>query len=971
MAFQRVNGIVLHHRLVGAEGAPVLVFSNSLGTDLRIWDGVAALLAGRFRLLFYDSRGHGLSEETPAPTRMTDHVEDLAALLAHHGIAAATVVGLSVGGMIAQGLAALEPERVGRLVLIGTAHKIGTEDSWNARIAAVREGGIAAIADGVLQLWFTAAYRRDDNADFAGYRNMLLRSPVTGYVGTCAAVRDADLTEFDAGARRADADHGRRGGRLDAARAGAADRGADPRRRVPRHPRGRPHRLHRAGRRGGRADRRLCGRPRSRVTAMGQFISTRLVGDVAVVTIDNPPVNALSFRVRHPLMQRLETLRDEAHVRAIVLACAGRTFVAGADITEFGKPLQRPTLRDLVALLEAIGKPTVAAIHGTALGGGLELAMGCSFRVAARDARLGLPEVKLGLLPGAGGTIRLPALIGATRALGMIVSGSMIGAAEAQALGLVDAIAEGELVDAAVAFAEARLAEDTLAVPVRERRDKLEATDLDAFEAEAGRLAGKSRGLEAPLAAAQAVRNAVTLPFDQALAAERALFQRLEASEESQAQRHLFFAEREATKIAGLAKEAVARPLDRIGVVGAGTMGGGIALALAQAGLPATLVEISREALERGMAAVDRTLDASVSRGSLAEAERGRRRGLISGSTDFASLAGADLIIEAVFEDMAAKRTVFSGLDRIAKPGAVLASNTSYLDLDQIAAATGRPGDVVGLHFFSPAHVMRLIEVVRGAATAPDVLATALALAKRLGKVPVVVGVCHGFVGNRMLAARSAELEHLLLEGATPAGIDAAFADFGWPMGPFQMADLAGLDISWRNRRARGETAAIADALCEMGRFGQKTARGYYLYPDGPRNPVRDPEVERLIEDQSARHGIERRDIAAEEIVERTLYPMINEGAKILEEGIAQRSSDIDLVWVHGYGFPVGKGGPMFHAERLGLSHIVERLQAWHSRTERPQFDPSLLLLSLAALGGSFAAMPERRRRAEGLNGAI
>ncbi len=703
---------------------------------------------------------------------------------------------------------------------------------------------------------------------------------------------------------------------------------------------------------------------------MGQFISTRLIGDVAVVTIDNPPVNALSFRVRHPLMQRLETLRDEAHVRAIVLACAGRTFVAGADITEFGKPMQRPNLRDLVALLEAMGKPTVAIIHGTALGGGLELAMGCSFRVAARDARLGLPEVKLGLLPGAGGTIRLPALIGATKALTMIVSGSMIGAAEAQTLGLVDAVAQGELVDEAVAFAEARLAEETPAVPVRDRRDKLEATDLEAFEAEAARLAGRSRGLEAPLAAAQAVRNAVTLPFDEALAAERALFVRLEASEESQAQRHLFFAERESTKIAGLAKEAVARPLDRIGVVGAGTMGGGIALALAQAGLPATLVEISREALERGMAAVERTLDASVSRGSLSQADRDRRRGLISGSTDFASLAGADLVIEAVFEDMAAKRTVFSGLDRIAKPGAVLASNTSYLDLDQIAAATGRPGDVVGLHFFSPAHVMRLIEIVRGAATAPDVLATAVALAKRLGKVPVVVGVCHGFVGNRMLAARSAELEHLLLEGATPAGIDAAFADFGWPMGPFQMADLAGLDISWRNRRARGETAAIADALCEMGRFGQKTARGYYLYPDGPRNPVRDPEVERLIEDQSARHGIERRDIAAEEIVERTLYPMINEGARILEEGIAQRSSDIDLVWVHGYGFPVGKGGPMFHAERLGLSHIVERLQAWHGRTGRPQFDPSLLLLSLAALGGSFAAMPGSDGERQGPNGA-
>jgi 3-hydroxyacyl-CoA dehydrogenase len=674
-------------------------------------------------------------------------------------------------------------------------------------------------------------------------------------------------------------------------------------------------------------------------------------GEIAIVTIDNPPVNAMSFRVREPLRKVLETLAAESSVAAIVLTCAGRTFVAGADIAEFGKPAQLPDLRDVIATLEAIQKPTVAAIHGTALGGGLELALGCHFRIADRRAKLGLPEVKLGLLPGAGGTVRLPRLVGPAKALKMIVSGAPVSADEALASGLVDAVSESNLVANAVAFARDRAARGVASAPVRDRTGQIIGADLAAFDAEAAGLAKKARGLEAPLTCAQSVRNAITLPFDEALAAERKMFVKLVSGDQSRAQRHLFFAEREAAKAPGIGKEVAPREIRRAGIIGAGTMGGGIAMAFVNGGVPVTLLEMNRDALDRGLAMIEKNYAISVSRGSLSEDAKAGRMALFAPTTDYADLADCDLVIEAVFEDMAVKKEVFGKLDVVAKPTAVLATNTSYLDVNEIAASTSRAQDVLGLHFFSPANVMKLLEIVRGSRTAPDVLATVLGVAKRIGKVPVVVGVCHGFVGNRMLSARSDDAENLLLEGASPSEIDKVFTGFGWPMGPFQMYDMAGLDIGWRNRKARGQLAVIADRLCEQGRFGQKTGKGFYRYENGSRTPVPDPEVATLIEDSARERGIQRRAISAEEIIERTLYPMVNEGTKILEEGIAARASDIDIVWTNGYGFPVGKGGPMFWADLEGLPKIVERLEYWHGRSGKDVFRPSALLKQLAAEG--------------------
>ena len=682
---------------------------------------------------------------------------------------------------------------------------------------------------------------------------------------------------------------------------------------------------------------------------MSNFVSVANEKGVAVVTIDNPPVNALSFHVRKPLYEALAALRDDPAVKAIVVTCTGRTFVAGADITEFGKPVEQPELRAIIALLETIAKPTVAAIHGTALGGGLELALGCHFRVADQGARLGLPEVKLGLLPGGGGTVRLPRLVGAEKALGMIVSGVPISAGEAKAAGLVDAVFDDDLLTQAARFASEMTIGGGPFIAVRDRNERLAETDLAAFDAQATNLAKTARGLGAPLACAAAVRNAITLPFDQALAAERQLFLQLVSSDQSRAQRHLFFAEREAAKVPGT--DLQRRKIARVGVIGAGTMGGGIAMAFANGGFPVTLLETSAEALQRGLATIEKNYAVSVSRGSLADEAKRQRLGLFKGSTDYADLAECDLIIEAVFEDMAVKKEVFGRLEAVAKPGAILATNTSYLDVNEIAASTSRPQDVLGMHFFSPANVMKLLEIVRAEKTAPDALATVADLARRIGKVAVVVGVCHGFVGNRMLSARGAENEFLLLEGATPSQVDNAFTDFGWPMGPFQMGDLAGLDIGWRNRKARGQTAAIADTLCEQGRFGQKTGRGWYRYVSGSREPVADPEVEELIRAKAAERAIARREIGADEIIERTHYPLVNEGAKILEEGIAARASDIDVVWVNGYGFPIGRGGPMFWAGIEGAGSIVERLDYWHERTGRTTFQPAPLLRRFAETG--------------------
>lgn len=695
---------------------------------------------------------------------------------------------------------------------------------------------------------------------------------------------------------------------------------------------------------------------------MSQTVTIERKSGVAIILVDNPPVNALSFSVREPFHAAVEALKADRSVSAIVVACAGRTFLAGADIREFGKPAQRPHLPDLIEAVESVDKPTVAAIHGTALGGGLELALGCAYRVALASAKLGLPEVKLGLVPGAGGTVRLPRLVGAAKALAMIVSGNPVDATQALADGLVDEVFDGDLIANAIEFAAQLAAEGDKPRTVRDREEKLFSTrtDIEAFDREIAAVLAKARGLEAPRACAGAVRNAVTMPFGSALAAERETFLRLLVSDESRAQRHLFFAERQALKVPGIGAQTRPRPLGSAGVIGAGTMGGGIAMALVAGGIPVTLVETSDEALERGMARIRSVYDTSVARGSLDAGERDKRLAAIAPTTDSAALGDADLVIEAAFEDMAVKRDIFGTLDSIAKPGAILATNTSYLDVDAIAAVTKRPADVLGLHFFSPANVMRLLEIVRGRQTSADALATALALARRIGKVPVVVGVCHGFVGNRMLAARSAELELLLLEGALPHEVDRAFTAFGWPMGPFAMGDLAGLDIGWRNRKALGRTAAIADALCEAGRFGQKTARGYYLYRDGARAGTPDPEVEALVLAKSAEAGIARRAIAADEIIERTHYPLVNEGARILSEGIAVRGSDIDVVWTNGYGFPVAKGGPMFWADLHGLAEIVARLDHWHTATGREIFACSPLLRELAATKTPLAAYTNR-----------
>ena len=591
----------------------------------------------------------------------------------------------------------------------------------------------------------------------------------------------------------------------------------------------------------------------------------------------------------------------------------------------------------------------MAAIHGNALGGGLELAMACTFRVSDQTARFGMPEVKLGLIPGSGGTVRLPRLIGWRRAMEMIVTGEPASPTEALALGLIDALFEGDLLEQSATFLRARIRQGPVPPRVRDRTEKLADASEDAVGTAAAPLLGKAKGLEAAAAAVVAVGNAATLDFDTALARERQLFEQLRKGDQSRALRHLFFAERQAARPPQAVAPENLRHIAEIGVVGAGTMGGGIAMAFANAGYPATLVERDAETLAAGLARIEANYRRSIERGSLSEVEMTRRLSRINGAVDFAELAGCDLIVEAAFEEMSVKTEILATLDRIAKPGAILATNTSYLDVDAIAAVTARPEDVLGMHFFSPANVMKLVEVVRGARTAPATLASVLTVAKKIGKVPVTVGVCRGFVGNRMLGARNAELENLLIEGAQPADVDEAFRQFGWPMGPFQMSDLAGLDISWRNRRALGRKLAIADQLCEQGHFGQKTGCGYYRYAKGSRQPLPDPHVEALILEASARAGVARRPIPAEEIIERTHLPLVNEGMRILEESIAARSSDIDVIWVHGYGFPRVKGGPMFWAEQQGFADIAKRMEYWRERTGNTVFEPSSRLRNEAA----------------------
>jgi 3-hydroxyacyl-CoA dehydrogenase len=680
-------------------------------------------------------------------------------------------------------------------------------------------------------------------------------------------------------------------------------------------------------------------------------ISTTRHGDVLIVTSNNPPVNALGAAVRQGLVAAIEEAEKDDAIKAVVIRCEGQTFFAGADITEFGKPPVMPWLPSVVDTIENCSKPVVAAIHGTALGGGLEVALGSHYRIAVPDAKLGVPEVKLGLLPGAGGTQRLPRVAGVQKALEMVTSGTPIGAREAFAVGLVDRIAEGELLQHAVALADE--VRDIRPLPKSSERDeKLKEARANPaiFDEFRKANARKFRGFEAPEANIKAVEAAVAKPYVEGVIDERNLFMGLMAGTQSRAQQYFFFAERKAAKIENIPEDTRPRDVKKVGVIGAGTMGGGISMNFLSAGIPVTIVEMTQEALDRGTGVMRKNYEATAAKGRMTGEQVEQAMGLLKPTLDFDALADCDLIIEAVFEQMEVKKDIFTRLDKIVKQGAILASNTSYLNIDEIAASTSRPQDVVGLHFFSPANVMKLLEIVRGAKTAPDVLVTAMQLAKKIRKVAVVAGVCHGFIGNRMLMPRQVEATKLLLEGASPEQIDRVHVEFGMPMGPFQMADLAGVDIGWHRDPTRIEN--IRDALCAIDRWGQKKGAGFYDYDD-KRRPSPSPVVQQIIEDFAAKQGVTRRDISDEEIIERTLYTMVNEGAKILEEGMAQRASDIDVVWVYGYGWPVYRGGPMFWADTEGLTKIVEGLKHQEERMGT-DFSFSRLLLGKAEKGEKF-----------------
>jgi 3-hydroxyacyl-CoA dehydrogenase len=681
-------------------------------------------------------------------------------------------------------------------------------------------------------------------------------------------------------------------------------------------------------------------------------------GGIAVVTIDNPPVNALAQAVRIELLRVFRALKDDAAVRGIVLIGAGRDFVAGADIREMEAPLE-PALPEVILAMEACRQPIVAAISGNALGGGFELALACDRRVATAGATVGLPEVKLGIIPGAGGTQRLPRLVGVAKAIGLIAAGRRVAVKEAATLGMVDCMVEGELLAAAKAEAAQASKRRLSAAPVP-------TSDGAEVEKAAGEALRAARGVPAVGKAVEMVRLSAMTGFAEAVRTERATFVALRDSAEAKALRHLFFAERNAQKVPGVAG-AKARPIERVAVIGGGTMGSGIAVALADAGLSVALVERDGATIEGARKRISATYDRVVAGGRLARAAADERMARIGLGAEWAAIAEVDLVIEAVFEEMDVKLKVFRRLDELARPGTVLATNTSYLDVNRIARETTRPRDVVGLHFFSPANVMRLLEIVRGEATAADVLATGFALARRLGKVAVVAGVCEGFIGNRIFSAYRAQMENLLEDGAWPEDIDRALEAYGFAMGPFAVFDLAGLDIAWAGRKRRAASrdpreryVAVADRICELGRFGRKTGRGWYLYPEGAKKPVPDPEVHALIEAEAAAKGIRRRTVTDEEIVGRALAAIVNTGAQILAEGIAQRASDIDLVLANGYGFPSVRGGPLFAADARGLPAVLADVEAMH-RAAGFGSEPAPLLVELAKGGSNFAAWDAAR----------
>ena len=688
------------------------------------------------------------------------------------------------------------------------------------------------------------------------------------------------------------------------------------------------------------------------MTQLTETVRLETDGEIALVIVDNPPVNALSWHVRQGLLDGMTTAVSNG-AAGIVLLCEGRTFIAGADISEFGGAPKGPSLQEVQDAMENAPIPVIAAIHGTALGGGLEVALCAHYRVAVSGAKFGLPEVNLGLLPGAGGTQRLPRLAGVPKALEMMTSGRHIGTAEAREAGLVDEVTEGDLREAAIAFARRAIAENMPLARVRDRDEKvLEARgNAELFANFRASIARKTRGFLAPEYNVQCIEAAANLSFDEGLAVERRLFNELMTGPQSAAQRYAFFAERAANKVPDVPSDTPIVDVKHCGVLGAGTMGGGIAMNFANVGIPVTIVERDQESLDRGLAVVRKNYERSASNGSIPASAVEERMALITGSTDKQDFADCDLVIEAVFEDMALKKTIFVELDQICKPGAIMASNTSALDVNEIASVTSRPESVIGMHFFSPANVMKLLEVVRGTKSSDTTVATAMAISKRVNKIAVLVGVCHGFVGNRMLFMRGAEADRMILEGATPAQIDRVLYDFGFPMGPFAMMDLAGLDIGWNE--ATSSSSTVREVLCENGRRGQKNGRGYYTYDPDTRASTPDPEVEQLIKDFAIAQGVEQREVTDQEVLERCVYPMVNEGAKILEERIAIRGSDIDVVWVNGYGWPLYRGGPMHWADSVGLAEIVERIRHYSASLGGSHWDLSPLLARLADENGA------------------
>ncbi|MFC4260816.1 3-hydroxyacyl-CoA dehydrogenase NAD-binding domain-containing protein [Marinobacter lacisalsi] len=695
---------------------------------------------------------------------------------------------------------------------------------------------------------------------------------------------------------------------------------------------------------------------------MSDVVTYNREGAIGVITVNYPPVNALSHAVRTGIQGAIQQGRDDADAKALLIVCDGRTFIAGADIREFGKPMQEPGLPEVVNFIEATDKPVVAAIHGTALGGGLEVALGCHYRIAVPSAKVGLPEVKLGLLPGAGGTQRLPRLAGAQKSLEMITSGEFVAAKNAAELGIVDEVASNDDVKAAgLAFAQKVVDEGKPVRRVSEQNDKLEAEKgSDVFDKFREGLKKKARGLLAPFKCTEAVEAAYTSSsFEEGMKRERELFGELMESDQRAGLIHAFFAEREVSKVPGLPKDTPVRDIKKVGVIGAGTMGGGIAMNFANAGIPVTIAEVKQEALDKGLGIIRKNYEATAKKGRITPEQVEERMSLIDGTLTYDDFADKDLVIEAVFESMDLKKKIFSELDAKCKPGAILASNTSTLDIDEIASATKRPEDVIGLHFFSPANVMKLLEIVRGEKTSDEVKATGMALAKKIKKVGVLVGNCHGFVGNRMLHKRGAEAMSLVDDGASPQQVDKVLTDLGFPMGQFAMGDLAGIDIGHsirEERRKAGENVPPSwmDKLVEKGRLGQKTMAGTYKYEEGNRKPIPDPEVDQIIADFRKEQGIEPREISDQEILERCMYVMINEGAKILDEGIADRSLDIDITWIYGYGFPAYRGGPMFWADQIGLDKILDAVKKYHKEVGGKQWEPSPLLEKLVAEGKKF-----------------